>query len=163
MTCAGAADLIEAVAAGDAAIDGELAAHLSGCPACAAALDTATQIERMLAARPAPAAPSGFTQQALAAIRRERWQLEERVDRAFNVTMVAALVVVAVALVSLLNVGSLAQIVLVAVGSIAEIPRQSSGWQGAPPLPALGLTAAVATLALGVWRWAEHRPGREPE
>jgi hypothetical protein len=163
MTCAEAADLIEAVAAGDTLPDGELAVHLSGCQACAAALDAAIRIERALAARPAPAAPHGFAAQALAAIRRERWRSEERVDRAFNVTIVAALVVVTVAIVSLFNLGSLAQMALVAIDTLSQIPRQSPGWQGAPPLPTLGLSMAAATLALGVWWWAERRSGQEAE
>jgi anti-sigma factor RsiW len=161
MTCADAVDLIEAVAAGDLTPDAELTAHLAGCPACAAALGAAVRLERTLAARPAPAAPSGFAQRTMAAVRRERWQSEERVDRMFNVTIAGAIVVVILAVVSFFNLGSLAQLALVAVDTLSEVPRQSPGWQGGAPLPVAGLTMAVATLALGVWWWAEHRAGNE--
>jgi hypothetical protein len=161
MTCADAQDLIEMVAAGEAAPDGPLALHLAGCRTCAAALDVASRIERALITRGAPPAPAGFAQRVVATIRRERWRSEERMDRAFNLTIAVAIAAVGVALVSLFNVGSLAQMLLAAVDTISRIPQQPSGLSGAAPLPVLGLTAAVATMALVVWWWAERRSDYE--
>ncbi len=157
MTCADAEDLIEAVAAGETPPAGELAAHLADCRRCAAALATASRIERALVALPAPSAPVRFAQDVLAAIRRERWRSEERVDRVFNVTIAAAIVVVAAALVSLLNLGSLAQMLIAAAEKMSAIPQRPPAWPPPAPLPVLSLAVVLVTMAVGVWWWAERR------
>jgi ABC-type uncharacterized transport system permease subunit len=162
MTCAEVQDLIEAVAAGDVPLAGELAAHVAACRGCAAALEAASEIERALIESPVPAVPARFVQDVLQAVRRERWHYEQRVDRAFNLTIAAGVGVVVVAVVSLLNVGSVAQLLMSAMDALSEVSE--------PPVwPAsVGASRAVVWLAtlmvatgLGVWWWAEHRPGYE--
>src|SRR5215471_8384849 len=128
MTCAQADELIDAVASGDVVPDAVFAAHIAGCRACAAALQVARGIERALSAAPAMAAPVRFSEDVLARIRRERWRFEERVDRAFNLTIAAGVALVVVALVSLLNLGSLAQMLLVAGETLSHISHETPPW-----------------------------------
>jgi predicted anti-sigma-YlaC factor YlaD len=161
MTCADAQDLIDAVAAGDAVPDAGLTAHLQGCPRCAAALETGRRLERALGTLPVPAAPVRLSQDVIAAVRRERWRREEHVDRAFNLTIGLAVVLVAVALVSLANLGSLAQILLLAGEALSRTVEQASTAPAGGSLSTIGLTAAVAMTVLAVWWWAERRPGYE--
>jgi len=156
MTCAEAQELIEAVAGGDVEPSPAFAAHVDGCRDCAAALAAAVRLERALAGQPAPAAPVHFSQTVLAAIRRQRWQYEEHVDRAFNVTIAIGIALVVVAVLSLVNASALAQMVLLGIDAIAEIPAESP-WPAAGSLPTVGLTAAVLVMALGIWWWAERR------
>lgn len=163
MTCGEAQDLIEAVAAGDVPAGEEFASHLAGCRRCEAALASAIRIERALAHLPVPAAPPGFAQAVTAGMRRQRWQQEEHVDRAFNVTMGIGVVIMAVAVVSLFNVASVAQMLLVALDAVSAIPQESPPWAAAPSLPTAGLTAAVVVTTIGVWWWAERRSDLQDE
>ena len=163
MTCADALEAIEAIAAGDLALDGEIAAHVAGCRSCAAALDLATRIERALVALPAASAPPRFTQEVAAAVRRERWRSEERVDRAFNVTIAAGLGLVGAALVSLFYVGSLAQMVLAVADTLARAAQEPPAWQPSGSLPILWMMAAAAAMAVGVWWWLERSPRFDDE
>lgn len=162
MTCAEAQDLIEAVAGG-VTPGPELASHLADCRGCAGVLAVAVRIERELAGLPAPAAPPGFVQAVTARIRRQRWQQEEHVDRAFNVTMAIGVVIVVVAAVSLFNVASVAQMLLAAVDAVSAIPQESPQWAGPPSLPVTGLTAAVVATTIGIWWWAERRSDLQGE
>ena len=74
MTCGEALQLVEAIAAGDLAVDDAARAHFETCPRCASALASAQRIEVALQARPKPQAPARFTQAVLGRIRQERWQ-----------------------------------------------------------------------------------------
>jgi anti-sigma factor RsiW len=163
MTCAEALDLIEAVAAGDTPRGNELEAHLAGCPGCAAALDAALRIERALVALPAVPAPARFAQDVMAAVRRDRWRSEERIDRLFNVMITSAVLIVVVSLVSLFNVGSLAQMLMTAIDTVSAISRRPAALDTSRALSAVGLTALLLTGALGLWWWAERRSGYEME
>lgn len=159
MTCREAQDLIEAVASGDVEAPSGFSAHLAECRSCAAAFAAAARIERALAGAPAPAAPVNFTQAVVATIRRRRWQYEERIDRAFNVTIAAAILIVAVGILGLLNAPGVAQVALVAIDTLSEIPQQSPPWQSGYSLPAVSITAAFVATAIAIWWWAERRPG----
>src|SRR5215470_14856755 len=89
MFCDEALDAVEAVAAGELTPDGRVADHLVTCPNCAAALESARTLERMLQARPAPRPPAQFTSRTLARVRRERWRSERVVDVGFNIAIIA--------------------------------------------------------------------------
>ena len=110
----------------------------------------------LLRERQAPPAPPGFSAAVLSRIRRDRWRVEQRVDRIFNVAIVIAIAVV---------VGSIA-----AIGNLSAVLGAASwGWQGltaasrqaaSEALPALTTYIAAAALlmsALGMWWWADRR------
>ena len=157
MTCGEAEDLIEAVASGDAAPP-DFSSHLAGCRACAAAFAVAARIERALVSEPAPAAPVNFTQTVLASLRRRRWQYEERIDRAFNLTIGAAIVIVALGILALLNASGVAQVLLAAAAALSELPQQSPPWAGDYSLPVASISGGFVATALVIWWWAERRP-----
>jgi hypothetical protein len=158
MTCGEAEDLIEPVASGDVTPPADFSSHVAECRRCAAALAAAERIERALAGEPA-AAPVHFTQAVLASLRRRRWQHEERIDRAFNLTIAAAIVTVALGIVALLNASGVAQMLLVAIDTLSEIPQQSPPWPGGYSLPVASITGAFVATAVFIWWWAERRPG----
>src|SRR5712691_10059410 len=68
MICNEVHDAVEPIAAGELAPDDRIAAHLSSCPHCAAALEDARRLERILQARPAPRAPAQFTSRTMARV-----------------------------------------------------------------------------------------------
>ncbi len=61
MFCDEVLDAIEPIAAGDLTPDGRIADHLATCPNCAAALESARALERMLQQRQTLKAPAQFT------------------------------------------------------------------------------------------------------
>ena len=72
MFCDEALDAVEAVAAGELTAEGRIAHHLATCPDCAAALDGARKVERLLQARAVPQPPAHFTSRTLTRVRRAR-------------------------------------------------------------------------------------------
>lgn len=162
MTCREAGEMIEAVAAGDLVPDDRFEAHVAQCGACSAALQTARRIEQALTGMPVMAAPVRFSQHVDARLRRERWRSEERVDRAFNLTIAAAIVVVAVAAVTLLNLTTMVRLLLSATDALTRISAQPVRWNEGRALPAIAIAAFLLATAGGVWVWAERRfPYRE--
>jgi hypothetical protein len=154
MTCSEARELIDPIASGDLESD-PFRIHVAGCPACAGALAQAERIERALAALPAFPPPPRFSQAVRARVRRERWRYEERVDRAFNLTIAVGLVAVAAAVLGLLNITSLARMLFVAVETVTEATRQPAPQAGS--LVTVGLPALLIAVAVAVWWWAERR------
>jgi hypothetical protein len=159
MTCAEVKELVEAIAAGDVPLEGALAAHVAACPDCAAALESATRIERALAAMPMPAVPARFVQAVLEAVRRERWLYEQRVDRAFNLTIAAGVGLVVIALVTLFNAGSVAQFLMLALDTLSDVSQQPPGWPASvgASRAVLWLTTLMVATGVSVWWWAERR------
>jgi hypothetical protein len=156
MTCHEAQDLIEAVAAGDEAPP-PFAAHVAGCHDCAGALEMARAVERTLGTQPEPAAPAEFTRRLVAAIRRQRWEYDEHVDRAFNVAIAAGIALVVVAIVSLMNVSTVAQMLIAAGDAVAELPQQTPSWGGVRTMPTATIVMTVVVTAVAIWWWAERR------
>jgi hypothetical protein len=156
MTCKELADFVEPIAAGDVEPDVEMRAHFETCPTCASALASARRIETALAAREAPAAPAKFASFVLQRVRRERWRMEQNVDRLFNLAIVASLLIVAAGALALMNLSGV-------VAGAAEV------WAVMPSLSGLAARAAVPSVdtyvaaggllatALGMWWWAERR------
>jgi anti-sigma factor RsiW len=156
MTCQHAAEFIEAIAADEIQPTPEVRAHFETCPSCAAALAAAVRLEGLLAANPPPLAPDGFVKQVLQRARRERWRMEQNVDRLFNVAMVAALVIVAIGVFALMNLSG-----VVAASDGAWSTLTALGGQVAQKMVPVVDTyiAAVCLLltALAMWWWAEGR------
>ena len=147
-------EAIEPLAAGDLSLDDRIASHLAACPACAAALERARDVDRLLRARPRPAPPEQFTTRTLTRIRRARWRSEQLLDTGFNlfVLLLGALVVGGAWLLAYQS-GLLAAADdagnLMMTGVMTLIRRVAPS---APPY--LAATALLAS-ALGLWWWAE--------
>src|ERR671931_2764987 len=94
MFCDEALDVVEAVAGGDLAPPGRIAEHLATCPNCAAALDSARRLDRLLQARAAPRPPAHFTPRTLTRIRRARWRSDQFLDVGFNIAIIAIVVAI---------------------------------------------------------------------
>lgn len=156
MTCKDAADLIEPIAAGDLEPTEEIRAHFETCPSCASALAMARRLELALAVDRPPAAPDKFVPMVLQRVRRERWRMEQNVDRLFNVAIVVAFVIVAVGALALMNLSG----VLAAAAGASTTLSELSGELAHQMEPALNTYIAAAGLlltALGMWWWAERR------
>jgi hypothetical protein len=89
-------------------------------------------------------------------IRSDRWQSEQRVDRLFNVAMVAAVLLMVTGVVAMLNVDAL----LLMSASTWEVLKEGMRGTVHDAAPALATYVAAAGLlasALGMWWWAERR------
>jgi anti-sigma factor RsiW len=155
MFCDEALDSVEAIAADELMPDGRVAAHLSSCPNCAAALVSARSLEQMLQRRAAPAAPSQFTSRTMARVRRARWRSDQFLDLGFNVAVGLVVLVVLGGIWMLLNRSGLAALSNDAVDlfgtGLVMFARRI-----APSLPLYAGAAAVLATALGIWWWAER-------
>jgi len=155
MLCDEVLEAIEPIAAGDLTPDQTVAAHLASCASCRAALDRARDIERMLQARAAPAAPPHFTSRTLARIRRDEWRRDQLLDAGFN-TAVATLVLAAVAGVWLvMHQSGIVTVSNDAVGLI-EMFIVVVARRIAPELPLYAAATALLAVTVGVWWWAER-------
>ena len=155
MLCDEVLEAIEPIAAGDLTPDQTVAAHLASCASCLAALDRARDIERMLQARAAPAAPPHFTSRTLARIRRDEWRRDQLLDAGFN-TAVATLVLAAVAGVWLvMHQSGIVTVSNDAVGLI-EMFLVAAVRRIAPELPLYAAATVLLAATVGVWWWAER-------
>src|SRR5262245_27454277 len=155
MFCDEALDAVERIAAGDLVADGRVAEHLTSCPNCAAALEGARRVERMLRQRPVPRVSPQFTAGTLSKVRRARWQSEQWLDAGFNLGLAAIVVAAGSVIWMFLNRSGLA-----AVGTDA-MALFGSGLttftnRVAPSLPVYGAAIALLATALGIWWWAER-------
>jgi anti-sigma factor RsiW len=156
MTCKDAVQFIEAIAAEEIQPTPELRAHFESCPACASALAAARRLEALLAANSPPLAPDRFVAVVLQRVRRERWRMEQNVDRLFNVAMIAALLIVALGVFALMNLSG-----VIAASDGAWSALTTLGGQMAEKMvPAVNTYIAAAGLlltALAMWWWAERK------
>jgi anti-sigma factor RsiW len=156
MTCRDVQHLVEAIAAGDLEVDEAVRSHFETCPRCAAALASARRIELTLQGWPAPDAPARFSAAVLSRIRNDRWRIEQRVDRIFNVTIAASLVLIVVGVGALANVG----VVLGAAAWIWGAFAMMSGdlaQQTAPRMASYIGACGLLMSALIMWWWADRR------
>ena len=155
MFCDEALNSVEAIAAGESMPEGRIAEHFASCADCAAALDAARRVERLLRERAAPRAPSQFTSRTLGRVRRARWRSEQLVDAGFNAAIALIVAGVVAGIWMLAHRTGLAAVTSDAMqllgGGVGEFARR---FGASLPLYA-GATALVAT-ALGIWWWAER-------
>jgi predicted anti-sigma-YlaC factor YlaD len=155
MFCDEALDAIEPIACGDLAPDGRIAEHLATCPNCAAALESARTLDRMLRRRPVPKPPAQFTTRTVGRVRRARWRSDQFLDAGFNVAMAAIALAIVVGIWMLVNRSGLAVVGNDAVdlfaSGLATFTRRI-----APSVPVyLGATALLVS-AIWIWWWAEQ-------
>lgn len=155
MICRDVQNVIESLAADEMAAARDVRDHLTTCVRCAAALALARRIESSLRPREMPRAPARFTAAVLARVRRDRWRAEQRVDRAFNVTIMAAGLLLVVGVVMLLNLSGVAAITSDMSRLIAEGFRVAAA-RLMPALPAYLAGMVLLITAVGVWWWAER-------
>jgi anti-sigma factor RsiW len=156
VTCTDALHLVEAIAAGDLAVDETVRTHFETCPRCASALASARRLESALQARPKPQAPARFTQTVLGRIRQERWRSEQRVDRVFNVAIVVAVLLVAGGVAALTNVDAMLGAARTLWGFVAAVGGQALQ-TAAPMLLTYIAAAGLLMSALAMWWWADRR------
>jgi predicted anti-sigma-YlaC factor YlaD len=155
MFCDETLDAVEAIAAGELTPEGRIAQHLRSCRQCAAALESARRLEKMLQARPVPRPPQQFTNRTMARIRRARWRSDQFLDAGFNmaVALITVGVIAAVWLVvdrSGVTAVSSDLVTLIEGGAVTLAHRVA---------PAISLYVAAAALvltALTIWWWAER-------
>ena len=155
MFCDEVLETIEAIAAGEIAPTGALAAHLESCANCRAALADARAIDQLLQRRPVPAPPPQFTSRALARIRRERWRSDQVLDTIFNLS-VLALVVGAI-------VGAWLAIDASGMTGLGDDARAFAGMAAtalfrriAPAVPIYAAATILLGAAVLIWWWAER-------
>jgi anti-sigma factor RsiW len=155
MFCDEALDAIEAIAAGELRPDGRVAGHLTSCPNCAAALEDARALERMLQARPTPRTPPQFTSRTMARIRRARWRSEQFLDVGFNLAIGLVVAAIVTGVWMLMHRSGLTSVSNDAVdlftSEVVALARRA-----APSLPLYAGALALLASALGVWWWAER-------
>ena len=154
MFCDEALDSIESIAAGELTPDGRVADHLATCPNCAAALEGARKLERMLQARPIPRPPAQFTARTLTRVRRARWRSEQFLDVGFNVAIGAIVVTVGGAIWMLVHRSGLAAVSSDAVDLFGAGLRTILLRIG-PSVPLYAGATAVLASALAVW-WGRN-------
>jgi hypothetical protein len=156
MVCRDVLDLIEPIAAGDLRPDAEVRAHLETCVVCASALASAQRLESALKAMAFPAAPETFASVVLRRIRSDRWEAEQRVDRLFNVAIVAAVLLVVAAVAAMFNVEAMLALSASAWSLLKEGMR-SNVREAVPQVATYVAAAGLLASALGMWWWAERR------
>jgi predicted anti-sigma-YlaC factor YlaD len=155
MFCDDVLEAIEPMASGELTPDQGVAAHLTSCAGCRAALDRARGLERMLQARAVPAAPPHFTSRTLARIRRDRWRRDQLLDAGFNTAVAALVLSVVAALWLIVNQSGIVTVSNDAVGLI-EMFIVSVVRRIAPELPLYAAATALLAATVGVWWWAER-------
>ena len=155
MYCDEALEAVEAVAAGELTPDGRIAEHYASCPNCAAALDSARTLERLLQERNVPEPPPQFTSRTMTRVRRLRWRSDQFLDVGFNIAVIAVVVAVFGGVWMLLHRSGLDAVSgdavdLFGTGLVAFVHSV------APSLPLYGGAALLLASALGLWWWAER-------
>jgi anti-sigma factor RsiW len=157
MTCDDVADAIDLIAAGELTPDAAVSAHLTTCASCARSLEAARRLERLLRARPAPAAPAQFTSRLMGRIRRASWRREQIVDWIFNGAMIAAALLVAVGLWTALRQTGLSVMSRDAIGVFSS-GMIAAAQRVTPSLPLYAGATGLLAVALGLWWWASDSP-----
>jgi predicted anti-sigma-YlaC factor YlaD len=155
MFCDQVVELVEPIAAGELAPDEGIERHLASCAECAAALESARRVERLLRTRAVAVPPPQFTARTLTRIRRDRWRREQFFDAGFNLAIaaVAGGVVLSVwMIVDRSGLSAISRDVMNLFGAqLLDVGRQV-----APSLSLYAGAAALIASALAIWWWAER-------
>ncbi|MEO8677452.1 MAG: hypothetical protein ABI665_00305 [Vicinamibacterales bacterium] len=157
MRCEDIEPIVEELADGSLGADPARDAHLASCAVCQARLANAAAIHSLLVSREAAQPPAAFTAAVMARVIRERWQSEQAIDITFNLAMAAGVMLIVGGGVGLAWTSGLLAINLdftavMAATSATVLNRISS------QLQTIVMGAALLTMALGLWWWAEADP-----
>jgi anti-sigma factor RsiW len=158
MLCEDVLELVEPIAAGDRQLDESIRSHVESCPRCASALASAQRLEAALRTLAVPAAPEAFTSNVLQRIRRDRWRSEQRVDRLFNFSIAAAVLVIVGGVAAMLNVDAMLTVTASSWALLREGAHQAVRQVG-PTFATYVAAAGLFVSALMMWSWAERRLG----
>jgi anti-sigma factor RsiW len=150
MFCNEVHDAIEPIAAGELIPADGIAAHLSSCPSCAAALEDARRLEQLLQGRPTPRAPAQFTSRTMARVRRARWRTEQVFDLGFNVTIGLVVLTVLGGVWLLMHRSGLVAVSNDAV-ELLGAGLVTLAHRVAPAVPLYAGATALLATALGIW------------
>ena len=155
MFCDETLDAIEAIAARELTPEGRVAQHLATCRQCAAALDAARRLERMLETRPVPQPPAQFTIRTMARIRRARWRSDQFLDVGFNVAIGFVVIGVIASIWVVLErsglIGVSGDTITLIESGVSAVAQRI-----APSLPIYAAATALVVTALAIWWWAER-------
>lgn len=154
MTCDRLEPHIESVAAGEFELSADDRRHVETCPACSQRLRMAESIDTVLAGVAVIMPPAAFTAQVIARIGSQQWKTERAFDLGFNLALAAGLIIIAIAGAGLAWSLGLLTITL-DVEAIAAAVDGRMWERAAAELRTVVTAAALLTMALGLWWWAE--------
>jgi len=157
MRCEDIDPLVEELADGSPAADAERDAHIASCALCSARLANAQAIHAMLAAREAALPSPGFTAAVMARVARERWQAERAIDIGFNLAVAAGVLLLISGAAGLAWAAGLFTITVDVRAVLAAITTPMAN-RVVSQLQTVMMAAAILTMALGLWWWAEADP-----
>lgn len=145
---------IEGFADGTSELDADARSHLQSCARCAAALAHARAIHELLASREAPVPSPSFTAGVMARVGRDRWQTERVIDLGFNLALAAGVMFILVGGAGLAwSLGFLT--ITIDVDAILQAAGNELAGRVVSQVQTIGMAAALLTMALGLWWWAE--------
>src|SRR5262249_5321415 len=125
------------------------------CRLCAAALESARHVDRLLKSRGTPKPPPNFTARTMTRVRRARWRSEQFLDAGFHVALALVALGIARAGLAVVNRTGLSAVSSEALGlftgGVVTVARRV-----APALPMYGAATILVAAALGIWWWAER-------
>jgi hypothetical protein len=146
--------LIESIADGTFEPAAEDRAHLSSCAVCSARLAQARNIEQWLTTRETPQPPPTFTAAVMGRIGQDNWNTERVVDIGFNLAVAAGVLVILAGGAGLAWSLGLFTIDVDVAGLLDAATSQVEG-RVINQLQTVAIAAAVLTMALVLWWWAE--------
>jgi len=157
MRCEDIDPLVEELADGSLGSDAERDAHIASCALCSARLANAQAIHALLAAREAAQPSPGFTSAVMARVVRERWQAERVIDIGFNLAIAAGVLILISGAAGLAWAAGLFTITIDVPTVLATITTPMAN-RVVSQLQTVVMAAAILTMALGLWWWAEADP-----
>jgi anti-sigma factor RsiW len=157
MRCEDIEPIVEALADGGIGADAARDAHIASCPLCSARLANAQAIHALLVSREAAQPPAGFTAAVMARVVREGWQTERAIDIGFNLAIAAGVLILISGAAGLAWTSGLLTITL-DLPEILSLVSQPLTNRIVSNLQTMVMAAALLTMALGLWWWAEADP-----
>lgn len=157
MRCEDIDPIVEELADGSLGADADRDAHLASCAVCSARLANAQAIHALLVSREAPQPSAGFTAAVMARVIKERWQAERAIDIGFNLAMAAGVLILTSGAAGLAWASGLFTISVDVQAILATVTTPMAN-RVVSQLQTLMMAAAMLTMALGLWWWAEGDP-----